>query len=46
MELRVANQLLRSAHEISTREGRDTDWVAFRARLEPTLVVQNTILNG
>lgn len=35
--LAEANQLLRSAHSIAARNGADTNWPAFLARLESAL---------
>ena len=42
--LQAANALCRSAHEIAAREGRRTDWRAFRARLSAQLEGQQGLL--
>ena len=45
-DLEVANDLLRSAYAIAERDGKDTNWEAFRKKLGPVLQRQNQILNG
>ena len=42
--LQEANDLLRSAYEIASRDGKETNWKAFRARLKDALKRQNEIL--
>ena len=44
--LTEANDLLRSAHAIAERGGNDTNWDAWKKRLETVLVKQNMFLRG
>ena len=41
-----ANELLRSAYEIADREGRNTNWVAFKASLLEVLHAQSIVIVG
>ncbi len=41
-----ANDLLRSTHAITLREGKDTNWEPFRAQLESMLIAQSREMNG
>lgn len=45
-DLKEANDLLRSAHAVAERNGRETNWQAFRKRLQEVLVKQSKLLNG
>jgi hypothetical protein len=40
---KTANSLLRSAHAIASREGRDTNWEAFKRNLEKALCAQTEV---
>jgi len=42
--LREANELLRSAHTIASREGENTNWLAFKDRVYEALVKQANTL--
>lgn len=42
--LRQANNLLRSAHEIALRDGKSTNWEAFRNRVHEGLLAQHEYL--
>ena len=44
--LTEANDLLRSAHAVAERGGADTNWDAWKKRLETVLVKQNAFLRG
>lgn len=41
-----ANDLCRSAHAIAEREGKNTNWKAFKARLSKSLKVQHAAIYG
>lgn len=43
--LKEANELCRSALAIAEREGRETNWLSFRARLEESLKRQHAIMH-
>lgn len=43
-DLEIANGLIRSAFEIAKRNGKDTNWVAFRKQLDKELKRQHKIL--
>jgi hypothetical protein len=42
--LKDANELCRSAMEIAKRDGRDTNWETFRARLQESLLRQHAVM--
>lgn len=42
--LKEANDLLRSAHAIAEREGRETGWPTFRKRVSKVLKKQHKVL--
>lgn len=42
--LKDANDLCRSAFQIAERDGKDTNWPAFRAQLEASLKRQHAIM--
>lgn len=44
--LQAANEICRSTYEIAAREGRKTNWPAFRALLAKQLEAQYAILTG
>lgn len=44
--MKKANELLRSAHAIASRDGVETNWGAFKDSVEALLVEQSEILNG
>ena len=44
-ELRDANELLRSAYEIASRDGVNTNWDGFKKQLEKILIRQAELLN-
>lgn len=42
--LESANSLCRSAMSIAERDGRDTNWESFRARLKESLELQHKVM--
>jgi len=40
MTSKAANELLRSAYQIAEREGKDTNWEAFKNNLQAELLTQ------
>jgi len=45
-ELAAANGLLRSAFQIAKRDGKDTNWEAWRKQLDIALVRQHKLMHG
>ena len=41
-----ANSALRSAYAVAAREGRDTNWLAFRVMLNKLLIEQHELIYG
>jgi hypothetical protein len=42
--LKNANEMCRSAFQIAQREGKDTNWEAFKNRLHESLIIQHNVL--
>ena len=44
--LKNANQICRSAYQIALRDGKDTNWEAFKAQCEKSLEIQMDVINN
>jgi hypothetical protein len=42
--LKAANEVLRSAHSIAVREGKDTNWRAFLEKVKAEIVAEHEIV--